>query len=593
MNEALFSFGKIDKVFSFSKKTYLYTQTSINMKFLSILFTIFFFQNVFSQGSYIPLNTESYRMIDRIDIRYNKILPVAHSGLKPYNRTSVAQFAESMYNSNIELSKADMYNLKYLLNDNAEWVDSFNTANKPLLKYFYREKASLVHIDTKPFSLRLNPVVDFEYGAEFGQKPLYTSSKGFELRATLMKKLSLYTFLTDNQTRLPSFMRTGAIKNDYQNLPEQAYWKEFKDDGQDYFKARGYLNFNVLKHIDVQFGYDKQFIGNGYRSMYLSDNAAPFLFLKTNLKVWKINYQSIWGEMIGQYKRGADRLLDKKYAVFHHLNFNVFPWLDLGVFEGVTLTRSNQFEWHYLIPIIFYRSIEQNLGSPDNSVIGFDYKANFLRHFQLYGQFVIDEFNFGHLTAGDKWWANKFGIQQGLKYIDVANVPNLDMQLEFNMVMPYTFTHNSNTGKQIANYTHYNQALAHPLGANFTEFVALVNYQPEKLPALNLSLKYINATVGKDSVKANGDLSHYGSNIFKGTNGNIVEREFGNELLQGDKTKISMVQFNATYEFWHNMFGVLKVGTRSSSNISNPKSTTSTWVSLGVRINASNRRWHF
>ena len=53
----------------------------------------------------------------------------------------------------------------------------------------------------------------------------------------------------------------------------------------------------------------------------------------------------------------------------------------------------NQFEWHYLIPIIFYRSIEQSLGSADNSVIGLDFKANFLRHFQLYGQFVLDEFN--------------------------------------------------------------------------------------------------------------------------------------------------------------------------------------------------------
>lgn len=569
------------------------------MKHLFFLLSFFGCQLVYSQGSYVPLNTESYHMIDRFDIKYNKILPIAHSGVKPYNRTGIAEFAETMYNSNIDLKKSDISNLEYLMNDNAEWVDSFNTVNKPLLKFFYREKASFLHVSTKSFELRINPVVDFEYGSEFGNKPVYTSSKGFELRASLMKKLSLYTFLTDNQTRLPSFMREDAIGGEYANLPENAYWKEFKDLGQDYFKVRGYLAFNLLKHIDVQFGYDKQFIGNGYRSLLLSDNAAPFLFLKTNLKVWKINYQSIWGEMIGQYKRGGDRLLDKKYAVFHHLNFNAAKWLDVGVFEGVTLTRSNQFEWHYLIPIIFYRSIEQSLGSPDNSVIGFDFKANFLRHFQLYGQFMLDEFNFSHIKANDKWWANKFGVQAGLKYIDVANISNLDLQLEYNMVMPYTYTHysapatDSTAGNQIANYTHYNQALAHPLGANFSEIVVLVNYQPVQLPNLNISLKYINAVVGVDTVKSDGTMSNYGGDIFSPTHQGLVENEFGNYLRQGNAHRINMFELKATYQFWHNMYGILKVGTRSLNSDIDAEDGTSTWFSLGIRINASNRNWHF
>lgn len=569
------------------------------MKHLLYFAILLVSQLVYSQGSYVPLNTESYRMIDRFDIRYNKILPIPHSSVKPYNRTGVAEYAEAMYNSNIDVKKADIHNLKYLMNDNAEWVDSFSTKNKPLLKIFYREKASLLHASTKAFEVRINPVVDFDYGTEIGDKPLYMSSKGFELRATLLKKLSLYTFLTDNQTRLPTFMRNDAVNGRYKNLPENAYWKEFGDVGQDYFKVRGYLSFNLLKHIDIQFGYDKQFIGNGYRSLYLSDNAAPFLFLKTNLKVWRINYQSIYGEMIGQYKRAGDRLLDKKYAVFHHLNYNVTNWLDIGVFEGVSLARSNQFEWHYLIPIIFYRSIEQSLGSPDNSVIGFDFKANFLRHFQLYGQFVLDEFKFSEIKAGNNWWANKFGVQAGLKYIDVVNVPNLDLQLEFNMVMPYTYTHysppgtDSTQGRQVANYTHYNQALAHPLGANFTEFVALVNYQPVKLPNLNLSLKYINAVVGVDSMKLDGTLSNYGGDIFRPTHQGLVENEYGNYLRQGNAHRISMFEFKATYQFWHNMYAIMKVGTRSLNSDLDWEDNTSTWFNLGVRINASNRNWHF
>lgn len=568
------------------------------MRFIILFFSFFSAQFILAQGAFVPLHTETYRIVDRFDIKYNKILPIAHSSVRPYNRSALGIFAETMYNSNIELKKADRYNLEFLLKDNAEWVDSFDTKNKALLKFFYREKASFLHADTKPFSIRVNPVVDFEFGTEFGNRPVYMSSKGFELRATLLKKLTLYTFLTDNQARLPSFMRDERINSDYQHNPGEAYYKEFKKEGLDFFRARAYVAFNVLKYIDIQFGYDKQFIGDGYRSLLLSDNAAPFLFLKTNLRVWKINYQSIWGEMIGQYKRGGDRLLDKKYAVFHHLNYNVTPWLDIGVFEGVSLTRSKQFEWHYLIPVIFFRSIEQSLGSPDNSVIGFNYKANFLRHFQLYGQFVLDEFNFGHLKAGDGWWANKFGFQQGFKYIDVATVPNLDIQVEYNMVMPYTYSHNAKQDKfgnelQISNFTHYNQALTHPLGANFTEIVASVNYQPVKLPNLNLSLKYINAVVGKDSMKLDGTSTNYGSNLFENSVPNNLENEFGNYLRQGNAHRINNLDFNASYQFWHNMYGVLKAGFRNLNSDVDAEDSNSAWFSVGIRINASQRNTNF
>ena len=84
---------------------------------------------------------------------------------------------------------------------------------------------------------------------------------------------------------------------------------------------------------------------------------------------------------------------------------------------------------HYLNPLIFYRSIEQNLGSPDNALIGFDYKANVANTAQFYGQFVMDEFNFAQIKQFNGWWGNKYALQQGFKYINVGGVQNLDLQL--------------------------------------------------------------------------------------------------------------------------------------------------------------------
>ena len=41
----------------------------------------------------------------------------------------------------------------------------------------------------------------------------------------------------------------------------------------------GYISFAV-KIMDVQFGYDKNFIGNGYRSLFLSDLGKEVIYFK-------------------------------------------------------------------------------------------------------------------------------------------------------------------------------------------------------------------------------------------------------------------------------------------------------------------------
>ena len=56
------------------------------------------------------------------------------------------------------------------------------------------------------------------------------------------------------------------------------------------------------------------------------------------------------------------------------------------------------------------------------------------------------------------------------------------------------------------NYTHMNQALAHPLGANFKENIVMLNYNLKKWV---VNFKYTYARYGADSVN-----THYGQNIF-------------------------------------------------------------------------------
>ncbi|HYC83811.1 MAG TPA: hypothetical protein VEB86_01260, partial [Chryseosolibacter sp.] len=184
---------------------------------------------------------------------------------------------------------------------------------------------------------------------------------------------------------------------------------------------------------------------------------------------------------------------------------------------------------------------EQQNGSTDNVLLGMDFKWNALSKIQLYGQFLLDEFVIDHIRAGDGWWANKFGVQLGGKYVDAFTIPNLDLQGEINIVRPYTYSHGTNYG----NYSHYRQPIAHPLGANFREVVAIMRYQP--WPRLQLVAKAIAAQTGSDGANEN-----WGGDVLK--NNRTKMRDLGNTVGQGNSTDIVFGSFTATWQLRHNVF---------------------------------------
>src|SRR6185295_4915211 len=120
-----------------------------------------------------------------------------------------------------------------------------------------------------------------------------------------------------------------------------------------------------------------------------------------------------------------------------------------------------------------------------------------------YGQLALDELLVGEITKNRGFWGNKYGVQLGAKYINAFGVSNLDLQLEHNLARPFTYSHRDS----VANYTHYNQPLAHPLGANFSEIIGIARYQPA--PKWLVQAKAIYYTQGRDS-----NAVSYGSNIF-------------------------------------------------------------------------------
>src|SRR5688572_5993568 len=476
---------------------------------IAILIIIFLPIAGFSQTSFLPQGDKANILLDRMEIKSRSDSFFNFSKTKPYSRrhvvNAVNHYVQQFGNSS--LSKVDAWNVRSIYLNNLENVPAEDrvkyASKKPLLNNFYRTPANLYEAHIKDFDLFINPVFQYSISKESDNtQHLFLNTRGLTLRGMIANKIGFSAYLTDNQERSPLYVQ--QFINDRKAVPGAGFYKPFKAaGGVAYFDSRGYFTLIVTRYTDVAFGYDKNFIGNGQRSLFLSDFSNNTLFLKLNTRIWKLNYQNLFMELHSSEIPGGDQLLPKKYAAMHHLDMAVTKWLNIGLFEGVIFGRRDRFDFGYLNPIIFYRSIEQQNGSFDNSIVGLDAKANVAGRFQFYGQLSLDEFLLSEIKENRGWWANKWGIQVGAKYIDAFNIKNLDLQIEHNRVRPFTYSHRDS----VANYTHYNQPLAHPLMANFKEVIGVARYQPA--PRWLAIAKLMWHQQGRDSSAVS-----YGSNIF-------------------------------------------------------------------------------
>ncbi len=554
----------------------------------------------FGQSTYIPLGSKAYDFIDRMEIKLQDNRNLNFSSVKPYSRKAIVKEVEYLdsarmmptdsargFNrygdrSDLELTPVDEYNLKSLLMNNSEWVvtprPEFESA-RPFLKNFYKTKANFLEVNNKDIFLAVNPIANLQLGTSSGNNLIYLNTRGITARGMIANKVGFSGTITENQEKGPDFFQ--ARTNQFRAVPGVGFYKPFKTNGYDYFDARGYITFNAAKYIDFQFGYDKNFIGNGYRSLFLSDYANSYLFLKINTRIWKFNYENIFMELMPQFKKiGIDTLLDRKYAAMHHLSMDVTRWLNIGLFEGVIFGRKNHFEFEYLNPVIFYRHIEGTIGSPDNAVAGFDFKANVAHAAQVYGQLLLDEFVLSDLKKKTGNFRNKYAVQMGLKYVDAFNINNLDIQGEVNIARPFTYSHNDT----IANYTHYNQPLAHPLGASFREFTGILKYQPK--PKIYLYGRMIYYVQGLDSAGNN-----FGSNPLRSYT--IRPRENGFFVGSGTRATCLNTSFVASYELKENLFVEGTVLMRNYKTQHPSSSNTTTMLSAGIRWNIARRDYDY
>ena len=533
---------------------------------------------------------------------------------------SLQEYTNKEFKSQLNIPFTHQYYAKFDRNLNLVGTNS-HTASKPFLyssvsKYYNfeeeREKLKksattwwkrklfnehMVQVQSDNYWFTIDPVFDFQVGkdSESSFSTTYNNTRGFYVQGGLGNKLSFSASVYESQGRFAQYFNMyaeslKAFGPDPAIIPGRGIAKRFKSDSYDYPVAEAYLSYSPVEFLNIQFGHGKNFFGDGYRSLLLSDIASPSPFLKLNTKFWKIQYTNTWMWLKDvRPEVTEDGAFLTKYMANHYLSWNVSKRFNLGLFESVLWTNTNErgFDINYLNPIIFYRAIEFETGQgAGNAIVGASGKYKVNDNVNIYSQFILDEFSLSDIKAGEKSWKNKFGYQIGAKFYEPFKVDNLMIQLEYNRVRPYTYSHNT----EILNYGHNNQSMAHLWGANFSEAILIGRYTYKRWFA---DAKFIFGKRGLDFNDGIDDFS-YGGDIYRDYN----ERPFdtGVEVAQGNSTSVFHGELQAGYLI--NPATNLKLFTYLNYRDFNPDAITSEtfkdntfWFSIGLRTDLFN--WYF
>ena len=440
-----------------------------------------------------------------------------HSAIKPYfaDDSVIALAVDSMLNIGLDTGRASF-----------------------LKRKLFQEH--LVEIKAKDYKIYIDFLPDFIFGKELEEnKNTFVNTRGFQIEGTIGTKFSFYTSAYENQSLFPAYLQNYINKQKV--IPSQTNdnfgpSKTIKD----YSYVATTLSYTPNKYLNITLGQDKNFIGDGYRSMLLSDVATNYPFLKLTGTLGKVKYMSLWAQFqdLTAPQFSYDNGFRKKWGVFHYLDWNVSNRLSLGFFDAVIWQDADSlskrgFDYSYLNPLAFLRPVERQNGSPDNALIGFNASYKVLKNVSLYAQLLIDEFSAKYVFDGSGNWANKFGYQFGFRSYNIFGIKGLKILSEVNIARPYTYTQRSS----LLNYAHYNEALAHPFGANFKEWLSIISYSIKRL---NFSAELLTASYGLDAINDN-----FGKDLFKSYD--TRESNIGNFIGQGIETRLNLVNVKTSY----------------------------------------------
>ena len=332
-----------------------------------------------------------------------------------------------------------------------------------------------------------------------GAAVAYQNSRGFRVAGHL-GRLFFETQALENQ-RHPALFDYSTARA---TTPRLGFVKRAGDATYDYFSAEGVVGYRD-RFVEARFGRGRNRWGPGMGTLFLSDYAAPYDHLQLRASAGPVRYASTFARFTTPDRdpRGRDALLPSKYGAFHQLVLSVGR-VQLEAFEAVMFhddtLRGNRsgFELGYLNPVIFYRSVESEIGSGDNALIGLGGAVRPADGVRAYGQVLLDEFAAAKFFGQDDF-TSKWGLLAGVHAVDL--VPGLEARAEYARLRPYLYGHRTESSA----YVHYNDVLGHPIGPNADDAAVFLRYRPSAAVTAALDVSRTRRGRDPDSVYVGAD----------------------------------------------------------------------------------------
>lgn len=333
------------------------------------------------------------------------------------------------------------------------------------------------------------------------------------------------------------------------------------------------LNTKLGKHVDLEVGNGRNHEGFGYRSLVFSNFSSSLPYLRLNTHFGKIRFTNFYTRTHHLAFNNASQSWDlqPKYTAIQTLAWKINKqWEiqinDMVVWQVKDSLNHRELDLHYLNPFLFYRPVEYAQGSADNALVGASVKYQPFENFGLYGQVLLDEFLMHEiLNHQNGWWGNKYGALFGIKGFS-KKATGLTYLSEWSFVRPFTYTHGSPTQA----WGHMNQAYAHPLGANFYEWLVQVGYTKD---IWTLNAQGIWAAFGRDQ------LHNVGGNIFQSYKS--PWSWYYNYMLQGNRSTLLLL--NADLGWAMNKDWTVFANLRYRFEDQQQLNMNQTWLMIGIR----------
>lgn len=266
--------------------------------------------------------------------------------------------------------------------------------------------------------------------------------------------------------------------------------------------------------VQAKFGRDFLQIGPGRSGQLLfSDNSQPFDMYHFRLGNKFLQF-SFWGIALDRMTvtdstRTPAMFAANRYLNGHRLSLNIKNKFFFGISEAVLYGGPNRgWEFGYMNPAGLYyaHNVNQEPGvSEGNLFYQIDWDLYLFPNWEIYGEFLIDDFQVDNESPGDLE-PNELGLIAGVNWANPLGLQGGLFNAEYVQVRNRTYNVAANAWNK---YLHRNEVIGYSLGNNFERIgVSLGDWIR---PELNLRLFATLVRQGEGSVQGefNNDFMNY------------------------------------------------------------------------------------